>query len=109
MIALLAAFPLPAVGAVTAATVASASPPPNHMVTICHRTGAEAGGNARNGYSIITVDVASILGAAGHDPHDQVGNGPVGDIIPAFSYAGVDYPGKNGGQPAIDNDCGRVS
>lgn len=42
-------------------------------------------------------------------PTTKSGTVAVGDIIPAFSYAGVDYPGKNGGQPAIDNDCGRVS
>ena len=106
---LLAAIPLSVAGLFGAAGLASASPPPNHMVTICHRTGAEAGGNTHDGYSIITVDVASILGAAGHDSHDQVGNGPIGDIIPAFSYDGVNYPGKNGGQAAIDNGCGRVS
>ena len=82
---------------------------PKDKVTICHRTGSESGGNAHNGYSIITVDVASILGSEGHDSHDQVGNGPIGDIIPAFNYAGVAYPGKNGGQAAIDKGCGRVS
>ncbi len=76
------------------ATAASASPPPEHKVTICHRTGSEAGGNMGNGYSLITVDVASILRGAGHDGHAQVGNGPGGDIIPAFSYDGGYFPGQ---------------
>ena len=109
LIILLAAIPISTLGAFGAAGIASASPPPDHKVTICHRTGSESGGNAHNGYSNITVDVASILGSEGHDSHDQVGNGPIGDIIPAFNYAGVAYPGKNGGQAAIDKGCGRVS
>jgi hypothetical protein len=104
-LAMLAALPLAAVGALGAATLASASSPAwdgFHKVTICHRTGAEEGGNTHGGYSIITVDVASILGETGHDSHNQVGNGPIGDVIPSFTYTNKDgvatfYPGKNGG------------
>ena len=107
--ALFLVVPLSAVGVLGVAGTASASPPPDHMVTICHRTGSESGGNAGNGYSIITVDVASILGENGHDAHEQVGNGPIGDIIPSFTYDGVYYPGKNGGTPAINRGCQRVS
>lgn len=98
-IAVLATLPLAAAGAFTVAGMASASTPAlgEHLVTICHRTGSEAGGNAANGYSIITVDVASLFGPAGHFAHEQVGNGPGGDVIPSFTYNGVTYPAKNGG------------
>lgn len=105
IIAALSAVPFLALGALSATTNAWASSPANgeHKVTICHRTGSEAGGNNKDGYSIITVDVASILGAAGHHSHLQVGNGPIGgDVIPEFTYIDKDgvstfYPGKNGG------------
>ena len=83
------------------ATAAHATAPPNHQVTICHRTGSADGGNQHNGYDIITVDIASsgyVQGA--HTSHEQTGNGPGGDIIPAYDYVRADgttfhYPGKN--------------
>lgn len=61
-----------------------------HKVTICHRTGS-----ASNPYVVITVDVAAINGdeASDHDHHDQVGNGPIGDVIPPV--AGFNDDGKN--------------
>jgi len=40
-------------------STAQASAPPAHKVTLCHRTGAVAGGNTHGGFSIITVDIAS--------------------------------------------------
>jgi len=76
-------------------------------VTLCHRTGSVGGGNQHNGYDLITVDLSSIAGIAqlnGHDGHNQVGNGPGPDIIPAATYTVlngpdkgtvVDYPGKS--------------
>lgn len=71
-------------------------------VTLCHRTGSTDGGNQHNGYDIITVDITSAGQAAtarGHNSHEQVGNGPGPDIIPAYEYVGrdgsvFDYPGK---------------
>ena len=46
---------------------------------ICHRTGS-----AKHPYVVITVDAVAIAAgdSEGHHSHDQVGNGPVGDIIP---------------------------
>ncbi len=100
---------VPAIGAMVvvlmtttgASTVAQATAPPDHKVTICHRTGSVAGGNTHIGYSIITVDIASSgFVRAGHHLHEQVANGPGGDIIPAYDYTRADgsvfhYPGKN--------------
>lgn len=69
-----------------------------HKVPICHRTGS-----AKNPYVVITVDVAAIAAGdpAGHHSHDQVGNGPGGDIIPPVSgytegknWAGQWQPGS---------------
>lgn len=55
---------------------------PCHQVPICHRTGS-----AKNPCVVIPVDVAAIAAGdpEGHHSHDQVGNGPVGDIIPPVS------------------------
>lgn len=61
-----------------------------HKATICHRTGSEM-----NPYVVITVDVAAIDGdgASDHDGHNQVGNGPIGDVIPPVP--GFNDDGKN--------------
>jgi hypothetical protein len=79
-----------------AATSSSSSS--NQKVTLCHRTNSET-----NPYVRITVSISSVIKSSGHDGH----NGPVyaagmkaahqkwGDIIPAFSYDGGSYPGKN--------------
>jgi hypothetical protein len=71
-------------------TIANPYVEDGHMVTICHRTGSES-----NPYVIITVDVAAIDGqeANDHDGHDQVGNGPIGDVIPPV--VGYNDDGKN--------------
>ena len=73
---------------------ASATPPPDHKVTICHRTGS-----ATNPYVEITVDIASSgYVKGGHSDHvDAVGNGLGGDIIPAYDYdpTGFHYDGLN--------------
>ncbi len=71
-------------------TVANEYVEKGHKVTICHRTGS-----ASNPYVVITVDVAAIngKGVRDHDRHDQVGNGPIGDIIPPV--AGYNDDGKN--------------
>lgn len=66
-------------------------------VSLCHRTGSVDGGNQHNGYDLITVDLSSIAGIHqfnGHDGHNQVGNGPGGDIIPAASYTVLNGPDK---------------
>ncbi len=71
-------------------------------VTLCHRTGA-----ADNPYVVITIDADAVL-QQGHDIHDQIGNGPVGDIIPPFEYSDGSYPGKNWtaeGQAILENGC----
>ena len=82
-----------------------------HKVTICHATSSD-----ENPYVENEVDVASILGAQGHDGHD----GPVwvidhpkhedwGDIIPAFDFGpGEQFDGQNlpAGQLFLDNHCG---
>src|SRR5450759_2511258 len=97
-------------------TTAQATSPPDHKVTLCHRTGSLAGGNMHNGYSIITVDIASVANAKdarGHDSHNQIGNGPGGDIIPSYTYGTFTYPGKNllvnGGAAFLAAGCKSVT
>lgn len=63
---------------------ANADTPSGNHVTICHRTGS-----ASNPYIAISPDVEGII--EGHLEHEQAGNGPGGDIIPAFTYNGVTY------------------
>lgn len=73
-----------------------ASAAPADKVTICHATGS-----ATNPYVVITPSASGVY--HGHyRQHDDLGQG---DIIPEFTYAGVTYPAKNGGQAAIDNGC----
>ena len=93
------------------ATAQASKPALNHKVTLCHRTGSAEGGNTHDGYSIITVDIASVANTKdvrGHDSHGQIGNGPGGDIIPSFTYPSFTYPGKNlgsGGAAFLENRC----
>jgi hypothetical protein len=65
-------------------------------VTICHATGS-----ATNPYVVISPSAAGV--ANGHyREHDDLGQG---DIIPTFTYNGVTYAAKNGGEAAIKNGC----
>lgn len=94
-------------GVIAFAPSASATPTnPNedHKVTVCHRTGSADGGELKNGYNEITVDIASSgYVKGGHTGHEQVGNGPGPDIIPAYeAFAKVkgkwepfSFPGLN--------------
>ena len=82
----------------------------NQKVTLCHRTNSDS-----NPYVTITVSINSVIKSSGHDGHQ----GPVyaagmkaakqkwGDIIPAFSYPGGSYAGKNwpGGRAIFDAGC----
>jgi hypothetical protein len=110
ILAAAAALTLGLSGVLALAAPASATPTdPNadHKVTICHRTGSADGGNQHNGYTVVTVDIASSgYVKGGHTGHEQVGNGPGGDIIPVYdafakvhgegnSYAPFHFPGKN--------------
>ena len=103
------------------ATPASATPPPDHKVLICHATDS-----ATNPYVQIDVDIASSgFLKAGHNDH--VGDGvPTagqtaadmkaaglkwGDIIPPYDYAPANFhfDGLNwdsDGQAIYNNDCG---
>jgi hypothetical protein len=89
------------VGTVLALSLAaSATAPPEHLVTICHATPPDT---AAQGYQSITVDVASIgYQQSGHqDQHDA-------DIIPPYSYGEVSFAGKNWtsvGQAIWNNGC----
>ncbi|WP_104524334.1 hypothetical protein [Blastococcus atacamensis] len=77
-------------------TALPASAAPADKVTICHATGS-----ATNPYVVITPSAAGVYN--GHYlQHDDLGQG---DIIPEFTYKGVTYAAKNGGQAAIDNGC----
>lgn len=87
-------------------------------ITICHGTNA-----ANNPYVIETVSKSAANGG-GHDDHTSH-TGPVassfaeatalkkshtawGDIIPAYTWNGINYPGLNwgtDGQSIYDNDC----
>jgi hypothetical protein len=53
-----------------------------HKITFCHRTGS-----ATNPYVVITTDIAAVNGSRGsdHSSHGQVGNGPIGDVIPPIA------------------------
>jgi hypothetical protein len=98
---------------------ASATPPPDHKVTICHATNSTT-----NPYVQITVDIASSgYVKAGHADHtgpvptsvadvqDFKANGIAwGDVIPAYHYdpTNFDYPGLNwdaDGQALWNNGC----
>lgn len=76
---------------VSTATATQTNPNADHKVTLCHRTGSASGGNQHNGYDLITVDIASSgLVKGGHAGHEQIGNGPGGDLIPPYdAYAKV--------------------
>src|SRR3954471_2876006 len=66
-------------------------------ITLCHRTGSEAGGNQHNGYELITIDLSAVAGInrfRAHDHHEQVGNGPGPDIIPPATYTVLNGPDK---------------
>ena len=75
-------------------------PNPEHQVTLCHRTASYT-----NPYREITVDVASVLKAKGHDDHDGRIFFPEipkhekwGDIIPPFDFGpGLQFAGQNFG------------
>jgi LPXTG-motif cell wall-anchored protein len=86
--AIIATMSLTSVFMVTGMGTAQATPTdPNadHKVTVCHRTASVSGGELKNGYNEITVDIASSgLVKGGHTGHEQVGNGPGPDIIPAY-------------------------
>lgn len=89
--------------AVTPLPTPSITETSDHKVNICHRTAAEG-----NPYVPIEVDIHSIGGPAGHDGHNQQGNGPIGDIIPPFNLGGIVYEGKNWtaeGQAILANGC----
>ena len=103
-----------------AAMTAQAAPAPGMDVTLCHRTGSADGGNQKNGYDKITVNINSVEAATDAKGHatenNQVGNGPGGDIIPAYTYvytkdgvtASYDFPGLNlggTGQAFLNNGC----
>jgi len=80
-------------GTASAGARPATKPNPDHKVTICHAVSGL--GETKNGYNIITVDVASIF-TKGHDQHVHKGRS---DIIPAFTYTDVNdvehtYPGK---------------
>ena len=71
-------------------------------VTLCHATSSD-----KNPFVQITVDIASVKSAqtvGGHDKHDNKSNGTgfTGDIIPAYTFGSVSYPGKNLTAEGID-------
>jgi len=75
VVALLAAVPFAALGALGVATSATASQPSNdHKVTYCHATHSET-----NPYVIITTDKIAVVRA--HQNHQDLE-----DVIPAFDW-----------------------
>jgi len=87
-----------AIGA-TASAASATKPAPVHKVTICHATAS-----ATNPYVVITVDIASIVGDAGHGRSGV----NIGDIIPPFEMDGYSYPGNNWDDAhaaMLDNGC----
>jgi hypothetical protein len=105
------------------ANATKTDPNADHKITLCHRTGSAEGGELKNGYNEITVDIASSgYVKGGHTNHEQVGNGPGPDIIPAYDAYAKDgkewvefsFPGKGldwvftdgtTGQEFLDNGC----
>ena len=91
---------------------AGATQPPDHKVTICHRTNSDT-----NPYVVETPDIASSgYLQAGHNDH----TGPIwasgmkadhdkwGDIIPPYDYGDFHYAGLNWtglGQAILRNGC----
>ena len=99
VVALFAAIPFAAIGALGIATSATASQPSDdHKVTYCHATHSE-----KNPYVIITTDKVAVVKA--HQNHQDLE-----DVIPAFDWwlAGAtghfDGQGENP-EAFIENGC----
>jgi hypothetical protein len=74
------------IAGVDASQASATKPDPAHKVTICHATASRT-----NPYVVITVDIASIVGDAGHGRSGV----NAGDIIPPFAMNGYEYAGNN--------------